>query len=55
MKAKLKKNKNITSLPLLIRAIKDLGLSRPLLLKLAHSMASRIKKCLENSGRKTKY
>jgi hypothetical protein len=57
MKVKLKKNKNITLLPLLIRAIKELWvtLPRPPLLKLAHSMPSRIKKCLENSGHFTKY
>lgn len=57
MKGKLKKNKNITSLPLLIRAIKELWvtLPRPLMLKLAHSMPSRIKKCLENGGQMTKY
>ncbi len=57
MKGKLKKNKNITSLSLLIRAIKELWvtLPRPLMLKLAHSMPSRIKKCLENGGQMTKY
>ncbi len=57
MKASLKKNKNITSLPLLTRAIKELWvtLPRPLLLKLAHFMPSQIKKCLENGGQMTKY
>jgi transposase len=57
MKAKLKNNKSITSLHLLIRAIKELWvkLRKPLLLKLAHSTPSWIKKCLENGGQMTKY
>jgi hypothetical protein len=58
MKARLKRDHTITSLPKLERAIKtmwvrDLPLS--LFQKLAHSMPSRIKMCLENKGQMTKY
>jgi transposase len=57
IKGKLKKNENMTSLPLLIKAIKVtwVTLPRSLMVKLAHSMPNRIKLCLENSGQMTKY
>ncbi len=57
IKGKIKKKENITSLPLLIRAIKEIWVTLPklLMLKLAHSMPSRIQKCLENVGQMTKY
>ena len=57
IKGKIKKKENITSLPLLIKAIKEIWvtLPKPLMLKLAHSMPSRIQKCLENVGQMTKY
>jgi transposase len=57
MKARLKKKGNISSLPNLIRAIKELWvtLPKPLMLKLAHSMPTRIQQCLENNGQMTKY
>jgi hypothetical protein len=57
LKARLKKKGNISSLPNLIRAIKELWvtLPKPLMLKLAHSMPTRIQQCLENNGQMTKY
>jgi hypothetical protein len=57
MKAELKEKKNITTLPMLIRAIKELWVTllKPLLLKLAHSMPARIMKCLKNGAQMTKY
>jgi transposase len=57
IKGQLKKRENITSLPLLIKAIKEIWvtLPKPLMIKLAHSMPSRIKLCLENGGQMTKY
>jgi transposase len=56
LKGKLKKKDNISSLPLLIRAIKELWVKLPkdLMVKLAHSMPVRIKMCLENAGQMTK-
>jgi DDE superfamily endonuclease len=58
MKARLKRDHTITSLPLLINAIKkmwvtDLPIS--MMKKLARSMPTRIKKWLENAGQMTKY
>jgi hypothetical protein len=55
IKGQLKKRENITSLPLLIKAIKEIWvtLSKPLMIKLAHSMPTRIKMCLENGGQMT--
>ncbi len=57
MKSELKKKGNISSLPHLIRAIKELWvtLPKPIILKLAHSMPTRIKLYLENKGQMTKY
>ncbi len=57
MKAKLKKKGNISSLPNLIRVIKELWVTLPksLMLKLVHSMPTRIQLCLENNGQMTKY
>jgi transposase len=58
MKARLKRVPNITSLPLLERAIKmmwvkDLPIS--LMKKLAHSMPKRIQMCIQNQGQMSKY
>jgi hypothetical protein len=49
MKAKLKKKCTISSLPNFIRAIKELWVTmpKPLMLKLVHSMLTRIQLCLE--------
>jgi transposase len=57
LKAKLKKNHQMTSLPQLIQAIKQewIPLPRSMMVKLAHSMPNRIKLCMENSGQMTKY
>jgi hypothetical protein len=58
MKARLKRDHTITSLPKLERAIKTMWVSDfPLSLfqELAHSMPTRIKMCLENKGHMTKY
>ena len=57
MKSRLKKLPNITSLPLLIKAIKmmwprDLPIS--LMKKLAHTMPARLKMCLKNKRQMTK-
>jgi len=58
MKRRLKKLPNISSLPLLMRAIRimwtrDLPIS--LMKKLARSMPTRLKMCLKNKGQMTKY
>jgi transposase len=58
MKGKLKKVPNITSMPLLIKAIKMMwvrDLPVDLMKKLAHSMPSRLKQCIANKGQMTKY
>jgi transposase len=57
IKGQLKKRENITSLPLLNKAIKEIWVTLPksLMIKLARSMPTRIKMCLENAGQKTKY
>jgi transposase len=57
LKAKLKKNHQLTLLPQLIQSIKQewIALPRSLMMKLAHSMPNRIKLCIENSGQMTKY
>lgn len=58
MKSKLKKMPNITSLKLLIRAIKYIwctALPISLMKKLAHSMPTRLKMCIQNQGQMTKY
>jgi transposase len=57
MKGKLKKDHTITSLPLLIKAIKMMWVALPksLMVKLAHSMPTRMKLCIENGGQMTKY
>jgi hypothetical protein len=54
---KIKEKENIISLPQLIKAIKEIWvtLPKPLMVKLAHSMLTRIQKCLENVGLMTKY
>ncbi len=49
---------NITSLPLLIKAIKMMwvkDLPLDLMKKLGHSMPSRLKQCITNKGQMTKY
>ncbi len=45
------------SLPLLIKAVKMMwvALPKPLMVKLAHDMPTRIKQCIENIGQMTKY
>ncbi len=58
IKRRLKKLPNITSLPLLIKAMKmmwprDLPIS--LMKKLAHTMPARLKMCLKNKRQMTKY
>jgi transposase len=58
MKRRLKKLPNITSLPLLMRAIKIMwtrDLPIALMKKLARSMPARLKMCLKNKGQMTKY
>jgi transposase len=57
LKAKLKRNHQITSLPLLIQAIKQEwnSLPRAMMMKLAHFMPKRIKLCMANGGQMTKY
>jgi transposase len=58
MKAKLKKDASITSLPLLMKAIKLIwvkDLPIDLMKKLAHSMPARIRQCIANKGQMTKY
>jgi transposase len=57
LKAKLKKNHQITSLPLLIQAIKQewIAMPRAMMMNLAHSMPKRIKLCMANGGQMTKY
>jgi hypothetical protein len=57
IKGQLKKRENITSLPLLIKAIMEISvtLPKPQMVKLAHSMPTRIKMCLETAGQMTKY
>jgi hypothetical protein len=53
IKGQIKKKENITSLCQLIKAIKVIWvtLPKPLMVKLAHSMLTRIQKCLENVAR----
>jgi hypothetical protein len=58
MKGKLKKDPSITSLPLLMNAIKLIWLKDlpiDLMKKLAHSMPTRLKQCIANKGQMTKY
>jgi hypothetical protein len=58
MKSRLKKLPNITSLPLLIKAIKMMwtrDLPIAFMKKLACSMPARLKMCLKNKGQMTKY
>ncbi len=58
MKSRLKKLPNITSLPLLIKAIKMMwtrDLPIALMKKLAHSMPARLKMCLKNKHQMKKY
>jgi hypothetical protein len=57
IKCKIKKKENITSLSLLMKAIKENWVTLPkhLMVKLAHSMPTRIQKCMENVGQMTKY
>jgi hypothetical protein len=58
MKRRLKKLPNITSLPLLMRAIKIMwtrDLPIALMKKLASSMPARLKMCQKNKGQMTKY
>lgn len=58
MKGKLKKDQTITSLPLLISALKVMwvrDLPVDLFKKLAHSMPNRLRMCIANGGQMTKY
>ncbi len=57
IKGPLKKRENITMLPLLIKAIKEIWvtLPKPLMVKLAHSMPTRINMFMESAGQMTKY
>jgi hypothetical protein len=52
MKVICKKKGKISLLPLLIEVIKELWTTLPksFMLKLAHTMPTRIKQCLENAG-----
>jgi hypothetical protein len=57
IKGKIKTKENIAALPQFIKAIKEIWvtLPKPLMVKLAHSMQTRIQKCLENVSQMTKY
>jgi hypothetical protein len=58
MKARLKGNKSITSLPKLMSAIRRMwtfDIDDDLLRSLARSMPSRLRSCLRNNGQMTKY
>ncbi len=58
MKVKLKNDASITSLPLLMKAIKLIwvkNLPIDLIKKLAHSMPTRLRQCIANKGQMTKY
>ena len=58
MKAKLKEDHTITSLPALEKAIKvmwTMHIKKELCLKLAHSMPRRLQACIANGGQMTKY